>query len=441
METPAMVTVDRLEQGMNLWEEGARMNLIMVAALQLGVGAKGKARKTFEYALSAGQRFREFLLRANEEPFNNTLFGFTTDPRVNYELYMFGQFAESMYMWSRYSRNVYTLSDDLRVILQATSFGGVRWNEVPWPFDSFAVSLEKPVQIAPDMQCDTIIFSCKRDAITKRVTSISFCFVPTSVQSYECWDEQKFRRFFLELERKDLRAVARSQKQLKIRGEKKAEFRYLSFNTEDLVDVPLKKLPQHAHVQAGERVLEYTDEMLGLQMEVARMVASIAFFITTIPPRPAPVGEIRTRNMPPSAIKKNDPRLISKGVNICKLTFRHTLSSEDRDEMEACMARERTGGVCPHWRRTHYRRESGRGNDPLAPRTVLIPAVIVNRRHLPDGNLPGGLLRHTQVKQRDLSGRGAKTILAAHYPKRVMWRPFFYEKFDIHTLHHLPSPH
>ncbi len=390
MATPAQITIERLEQAMNLWEEAARFNLFQVAVLEQVCGQISRSKQSLEYALEVGKRFRESLLRANQEEFDPMTGGFTNDPIVNYELYLFGKFAESMYKWSRYSRNVYSLSDDMRVLLQATSFGTVRWHEIPWPFDSFAVILEKSVLIAPDMYSDTIIFSCDRNAHTNKIESISFCFVPVSVQEYECWDEKKFRRAFFDMGRKDVRVVQRVTTHLGMRAQKKAEFRYLRFNTEDLVDVPLKKLPQHAHGKEGESILEYSNAMLLLQMELARMVASVAFFLTTIPPCPSPQGDIRTRNWVPPAIKRNDPRLVSSGADICKLTFRHSLSPQEKDELEKCMAHERTGMVCPHWRRSHYRRAPGYGDDPLAPRNIFIPAVIVNRRHLPDGNLPGG---------------------------------------------------
>lgn len=46
--------------------------------------------------------------------------------------------------------------------------------------------------------------------------------------------------------------------------------------------------------------------------------------------------------------------------------------------------------LCAHFRRGHWRRPPGQGDDPTASKTVWVRPTLVRRDRLPEGALPGG---------------------------------------------------
>ena len=58
----------------------------------------------------------------------------------------FHNFARELFMWNRCSRRVYHLPHALEVLLASATFPDMQWCDVQWPFESFIITLEKPLQ-------------------------------------------------------------------------------------------------------------------------------------------------------------------------------------------------------------------------------------------------------------------------------------------------------
>src|SRR3989344_1102241 len=56
-----------------------------------------------------------------------------------------GTFFIKLASWVTQSKRVWHLNEDLQLMLMASSFGDMRCSEIPWPFETFGISLEVPI--------------------------------------------------------------------------------------------------------------------------------------------------------------------------------------------------------------------------------------------------------------------------------------------------------
>ena len=60
---------------------------------------------------------------------------------------VYGYFPLELFEWNRTSRRVFHIPHSLTAILASAKFPDMRWSDVQWPFDSFVITLEKPLVI------------------------------------------------------------------------------------------------------------------------------------------------------------------------------------------------------------------------------------------------------------------------------------------------------
>ncbi len=58
----------------------------------------------------------------------------------------YGTFPLELFKWNRCSRRVYHLPHQLEALLASATLPEIRWCDVMWPFESFIITLERPVQ-------------------------------------------------------------------------------------------------------------------------------------------------------------------------------------------------------------------------------------------------------------------------------------------------------
>ncbi|MFA7314544.1 MAG: hypothetical protein WC025_01270 [Candidatus Magasanikbacteria bacterium] len=386
----AYFDVIRLEQRLQQWAESSFLCLFLQFLYegQKGFTATEFKRKKQEI-LDFPNLFRNHLLRAATEEYN-PIFSLNQKPTgtaLETRWYGCGLFARQLHEWNKKSRTVYQINDDLRVLLQATSFRSVTWGEIPWPFDSFVITLDKPVEIKKDVLTDTIVFSKYGDTV------LVFSFLPIGLAKYETLTDNQKERFFLMVKRgQETELTKMFMRCIQKRLDADVCSYYTMINTGEIMNVRVSDTTKQVGWTNTGGLLNSEYDPAGqtglVCQELAVMVASFALYLTTIPPGQ---GTPRPRNsLIPPAIKRNDPRLISVPSRICQLTSTFSLSSKEKEEIEEAMRRERTGMILPHWRRGFFRRPNGLGHDPNAPRTIFVRATFVNKSHLPDGNLPGG---------------------------------------------------
>jgi len=370
----AYFDVVRLEQRLGVWDESAFIsNLLQFLEKNDGITNKEMRRRFKELILEFTHQFRQHLLQAATQDFDEF---FCSDKQHGDRFFNCSCFGNQLFEWNKNSRVVYHIDDDLRVLLQATSFHSATWDKIPWPFDSFVLALEKPTELKDGVLIDTIIFS-KHHLLGKDF--LFFSFLPVSLATYQPMSRKKKERIFLMLDRGNDKEVNKI-----INGVLSERIRlgvsyFASLEAGGLVGVPLSDLDEMVPSLPG---------FSNISQDLLVMVAAFALYLTTLPPG-QPTPKPRNSAVPP-AVQKQDSRLISAPSKVCHLTSAFKLTPEEKEGMEDAMRKERTGMVLPHWRRGFFRRPNGLGHDPTVPRTIWVRPTFVNKHHLPDGTLPGG---------------------------------------------------
>jgi hypothetical protein len=134
--------VRRLDQALRLWEDTCymtnRLGTLERYLVAMGQKLDGEL-ESLDGAITSWNDFRGDLLRGIDltEAHNKYCSGPLVSPLHS--------FPVSLNEWSRNSRRVFHLTEELLTLLSLTSLDGVRWSEVHWPFESFLVTLDQPL--------------------------------------------------------------------------------------------------------------------------------------------------------------------------------------------------------------------------------------------------------------------------------------------------------
>lgn len=349
--------------------------------------SKAHERRLLEF----GDHYRTDLLRANMD----TLF-----LSSKYQLGLRREFTVTMtgagiYAWNAMSRRVFTISDDLRVMLQATSFESAKWSEIPWPFDSFILMFEKPIDL-DDGRSIRGVLRAKIKVEDQPVDKVNFVvLLPAPLEDYPGSTDKQCAQLLRLYQRNDVEGVKDWSRRQDARQRNELTAPITMMYDEN------SPLSLHAPAQWNRRPGSGTmhQEANAKITEINRLVAAFSLYLSTFTVgTPEHTQHVRPGLIPP-AIARNDPRLVSLKSNVCRVTSSFKMTATEKNAMEDAMARERTGEIVPHWRRGYFRRPPGLGTNPEAKRTVWVQPCFVNRRHLPDGVLPGGALVRVEAPQ------------------------------------------
>ena len=95
---------------------------------------------------------------------------------------------------------------------------------------------------------------------------------------------------------------------------------------------------------------------------------------------------------PLSRKAQQDLSLVTREAEVCTISSCHKLTAKERAALGIDMKVGSVGGheVRAHFRRGHWRRLPGYGDQPDAPKLVWVRPTLVRRDRLPRGALPGG---------------------------------------------------
>jgi len=132
--------VERLEKCLRAWEDWwfllGVMNDVMVADRRPPVYPN-------ENAVLHWHQFRKRLLSLGQEQID--IERFLPPKHKSFENSTLANFAVPLSQWCLNSRRIYNLTEELQVILDATSLEGVTWQDVCLPFPAFAIKLDRPM--------------------------------------------------------------------------------------------------------------------------------------------------------------------------------------------------------------------------------------------------------------------------------------------------------
>ncbi|MFH0928015.1 MAG: hypothetical protein V1821_00920 [bacterium] len=344
---------------------------------------------------------REHLLRAYTESFDDNRFGFPLDASLLKTLARYAHIPMALWEWTRYSRRVYSLDDDLQTLLENTAINRVRWAELKLPFESFALALARPIR-DPDniLSFDCILVSQLEE---NGARLIQFTLFGEGLERIFPLNYVSRHRITEKLRLKDLPGLGKIFHKIyeQSLGHASPIFSFLipatAIGSEALGTVG--SLLESVMSAVGSSSQEFADTF-GIEEEIivsegaelrfpeiaARLVAGVCLYLQHIAPR-APGGHGSQWNPPatsPSA------RAIIHGAQVCAVKSVERLSSEETDIVRDFRDRP-TRELCTHWRSGHWRKPPGQGHDPLAPRSIWIRPILVRRDRLAPGTLPVGL--------------------------------------------------
>ncbi len=282
--------------------------------------------------------------------------------------------AAQVASWTRSSRRIYHVPEDLQLLLAATTLDDVNWDMVRWPFESFLITFDLPLQLDGE-EIDSILvcdeFSDKRwDGKIKSILAI-----PKKLKTQkEVFLGDQSERIQKAIEKKEFE-YARD----KITG--------IIANRLDNLAPEQLIIKSDAFSEGGfARVFEKKDwEDVGMQ-KILRLTFGLLLYLQSLPSSvTSPRGWIPQK----PEIHRNHSNKITLAAEVCNVASVYKLTEKEKAIFRVGL-RSVTVEVSPHYREGHWRRPPGKGADPSHPKTVWVRPTIVRMDKLEDGGLPGG---------------------------------------------------
>ncbi len=377
--------VRRLDQALLLWEDTNYMTnrLGTLERYLVAMGQKVDGEPvSFTGAVTSWNNFRGDLLRGVD--LNEAHDKYCSGPLIS----PLHSFPVSLNEWSRNSRRVFHLTEELLTLLSLTSLDGVRWSEVHWPFESFLVTLDQPLVDDNGTSFDAILLYRLH---TTEGSSVGFQLYSSNLEAYRPLtfdDRERINKFLARGVNGPLKKASG-----KITGWFKANkeipislYIVLPLGVEDcLVTDSYRALyDKLGYAYTGVREDGSANPVIDAAI---RIVVGLCLYLATI--RSEGGEQQSSWEGIPREESKKDPRAVTREAKVCWVSSKYRLSREESDVIESFRGRAHVS-MCAHWRRGHWRRSPGQGNNPDAPKHVWVRPALVRKDRLKPGELPGG---------------------------------------------------
>jgi hypothetical protein len=315
--------------------------------------------------------------------------------------------------WTAHSRRVYQVSAELQGVLRATSLRRIRWQDVNWPFKSFAIAVEQPL---PDLTgaspgIDFLLVyqylglmasidqpAAPEDAQDEPILTIRG-FNSAALNAYEPLTQAK-RNELLRLSRNARRStLQRLQAEWERLDAANCQAvqaaTALSVNMARDNDALVEQFVRRAHerrVAGGATAIP--EGSLSLYDHIARLVVGFALYLQSLPPNSSHVSHphrLSIRGTGP------DRLAILDEADVCTVSSVFTLTREEQvllGIIEGEPGERARYELSCHFREWHMRRPKGQGKNPTARKTVYVRQTLVRRDRLPEGGAPGGSIKN-----------------------------------------------
>lgn len=292
--------------------------------------------------------------------------------------------------WSLCSRRVYHVSEELQAVLTATDFGDLTWNDVPLPHDSYAVQLERPIQLAGGDTSSLLLLS-RFEASSPEDIRFTIRIIGDSSASFRRNDSRAEKKFASLLQKGKIPESCSVIEQ-QINSVRLFGSNYKMAN--DHVSISIQKvLNENAMNGVGTKVFfdesgaKEGDINLSLSVfdQAARILLGLAFYFKTLTNRESKPSDWRgVKNW-----GRPDHRVVTHHSKICHVKCHYVLSDIERTFLGLG---DHTGQFDMSWKfvRGYWRRPAGKGNDPSAIKTVHVRPYMIRRDRMPNNGLPGG---------------------------------------------------
>lgn len=367
----------RLEQALRFWEDHCFFyRLVYLFKQKTGHSSiPGECPQTGP--ILHWQSFRKHLLKA----FN---------PDVSFELEQYcgtGEFRRFLdpqllpfylWHWTCCSRRIYHISDELQLLLRATSLDDVKWGDIRLPFDSFCIQLDDPIKDPRSGRQYDVLLITKNDVQSSR---IDYVLLNQRLESYEATTLAQRQNIENDFSKKKFSRVSKRLKRMNDSFRQCASV-VVSSNLGLIQD---KKIEENDLGEVQHEVQHI--DAVSVHLQAIRIIAGLCLYLRTLPSNSPHQSDWKPANKMPGRL---DSKVITTEALICTVTSTHKLTVEEKRVLEE--HRTGVGGyeVRAHFRSGHWRRPPGLGSDPTAERTVWVRPALVRRDRLPPDSVPAG---------------------------------------------------
>jgi len=315
-----------------------------------------------------------------------------SDPLLKKVYSEHASFPHFLAEWTRSSRRVFHLTEELQALLLAMSLGEMRWTDILLPFDSFMITLERPILCGVEPFDAMLVVRIHHEDPGQ--AGIHVKLISQSIQDVKALSDIDKRAW----ESTVRKGRSTMDRRMSLRGSRDGTLSLEATIAWTLLENLLAAVPLSEGVDTEFRKQEARPEGPLSEQQIAstmnlgfQLLAGLCLYLVSLPPGSPHRSEWRPGTSP----GKPDPRSITQTSRVCDLTSSFTLSSEERD---AYLGKPHAAGSekSVHFRRGHFRRARGSGHDPTAPKVVLVRPTLVRADRLVEGAIPGGSL--TRVK-------------------------------------------
>jgi len=385
--------VIRFEQALRIWEDGC---FVPATILKYG-DEQMKELYKFEMtgAIANYHKLRTALIKTSE-PFNpNDYLG--NDAFADYmaEIYWL---PLNLFLWTRSSRRLFQFSQDMQTLLSAISLERVTWDMLNLPFDSFAINLPEPLDDGLGWKFDCIFiadvtdFMRKIDKVKegKRVLQYSlFSKNLDKAKTISLADKKKFKRAisnkdynYLEFFTKKYFSAGNTKDSKEISNSQNIRAGKIEFFENETVSGTFFRQEIE-----GKSITDDVYQQLSVVEKALHQVAVLCLYLDSL--KPSEKSDV-VKKIKINDGKNRNGKSISDASEVFDVKCEHCLSSEEKDALDGIRQIRRTDSVCVHWRRGYCRRMPGSGNDPNAPKLVIVKPTLVNAKFLKPDTLPVG---------------------------------------------------
>ncbi|MEA1926323.1 MAG: hypothetical protein U9M90_03740 [Patescibacteria group bacterium] len=303
----------------------------------------------------------------------------------------------SLFSWTRFSRRVFQFSPDLQTLLSAISLERVTWDTINLPLSSFIITFPEPLDDGLGWQSDCVLFADVTEFIKeyryvedgKRVLHFSlFSTNLGSVKPISLNDRKKIKKAasrknyskFGALAKKYLKEeVAQSVNTRKMR----AGFIEISQGKGENVLETFRRQTATANTTEDEY------QRFSVVDKALHQMVAFCLYLDSLKSseRKRSIEEVRSF---PETKQTRISKAITDVSEIFIVKCEHYLSDEEKLVINEIRETRKTESQCVHWRRGYCRRLPGKGNDPNAPKVVIVKPTLVNAKLLKPDTLPVG---------------------------------------------------
>ena len=410
-------TVQLLENALRGWED---FLLIYEARVRVGIQSGLRSREELAGPVRHWRELRKHLLEIRGADFDATRFCYreggtgltsgvvaeaflTEEDMAIAEATNANSFYASLPMqlasWTVSSRRVFHLSDEMVERFLAADYSHYRWGDLLWPFDSFFIEFESPVQDNQNWEFSGLLVSSVYGVCPEHTFA--------SEEGFECLTfctkldgETTPESIMDEKDRERLENDMRHQRWVKLNRRVTNVFAKLVGSTPpELAKFVLTgEAPQRLDGRVftppagfGKPVCWEKDQPIQagpFGERLGKIIAGLCLYLEALPPSVS--SSYRWHTPERLAAKRDVRKIVIDGELVCNVADFHTLSPETMTLFPETLRAGPGYSVTPHGRRGHWRRAPGQGNNPNAPRSIEVKPTIIHRDQIPEGGAIGG---------------------------------------------------